>query len=65
MIAGVAKAYNLTPDYVLYKMSYTNTILYSAVLPSYDSKEKEPKKEKVIDADDPKNRDLVRKELYG
>jgi hypothetical protein len=59
MIAGVAKAYNLKPAYVLYEMSYANAALYSAVLPSYDDKEEE------IDADDPTNAELIRRQLYG
>jgi len=59
----VAKGYNLTPDYVLYKMSYANTILYGSVLLSSDEV-KEPAK-KLINADDPANRDEIRKELFG
>lgn len=59
-MAGVAKGYTLTPDYVLYEMSHANTILYSSVLPSYDDiKEKDR-----INADDPKNRERVKKTLY-
>ena len=45
-------------------MSYANTIMYSAVIPSSDD-ETGKKKEKAINADDPKNRDEIRKELYG
>jgi hypothetical protein len=60
----VAKGYNLTPDYVLYKMSYANTILYGSVLLSGDEETKKSG-EKLINADDPKNRDEIRKELYG
>lgn len=63
MIAGVAKGYNLTPGYVLRQMSYTNMIMYSSVLPSYDEATSEAK-EKTINADDPKNRNAIRKELY-
>jgi len=44
-------------------MSYANAILYGSVLLS-SGEEKEPTK-KPIDADDPKNRDEIRKELYG
>ncbi|MEL7586663.1 MAG: hypothetical protein AAGU19_08100 [Prolixibacteraceae bacterium] len=65
MIAGVAKGYNLTPDYVLYKMSYANVIMYSAVLPSYDDEKESKEDEEVINADDPKNRDKVRQILFG
>lgn len=59
----MAKGYNLTPDYVLYKMSYANTILYGSVLLSSDEV-KGPGK-KVINADDPANKDEIRKELFG
>ena len=52
-------------DYVLFDMSYANVIMYSAVLPSYDAKKKKDGKnrepQKVIKADDPANRDEVRK----
>ena len=67
MIAGVAKAYTLPFDYVLYDMSYVNVIMYSSVLPSYKGKGKEDGKkgggepQKVIKADDPANRDEVRR----
>ena len=61
----MAKGYTLTPDYVLYEMSYANTILYSSVLPSYDDQKTGETDNKTINADDPKNRDEVRKELYG
>lgn len=47
-------------------MSYANLILYGAVLPSYESETKNKKKadeepQHIIKADDPKNRDEVRK----
>jgi len=46
-------------------MSYANTIMYSSVLPSYDDeKEADTDKQKVINADDPANRNAIRKELY-
>jgi len=46
-------------------MSYANTIMYSAVLPSFDDVKKADTKEKVINADDPKNQQAIKKELYG
>lgn len=62
----MVKAYNLSPDYVLYDMSYANVLLYGAVLPSYDNeKTEEGKSEEVIKADDPANRDKVRNILFG
>lgn len=63
MVAGVAKSFNLTPDYVLHRISYANAVLYGAVLPSYKSSK--DNKEPVIDADDPRNREAVKKELFG
>ena len=61
----MAKSYpQLTFDYILYKMSYVNLIMYSSVLPSYDNN-KEEKKEKAINGDDPANRDAIRKTLFG
>ena len=65
-MAGIAKAYALTPDYVLYEMSYANVIMYSAVLPSYntkDDKEHKREKQKVINASDPNNREQIRQFL--
>lgn len=51
---------------MLYEMSWINVMMYNAVIPSYrSSKDKEKKKEKVIKADDPANRDLVRQILFG
>lgn len=58
------KAYSLPIDYVLYDISYVNMMMYISVLPSYDSdkgKDKKAKKDKVIKADDPKNKAEVRK----
>ena len=63
LVASVAKSYNLTPDYVLYEMSFANVSLYSSVLPSYD--DVATKKEEIINADDPKNKDLVHNALFG
>lgn len=61
-MAGVSKAFSLPFDYVLYDMSYANVIMYSAVLPSYNSKMKDGKSnQKVIKADDPRNKEEVRK----
>ncbi len=63
MIAGIAKSYCLTPDYVLYEMSYVNVLMYGAVLPSYKSNKKEKLKENnhhVVKADDPRNKDILK-----
>lgn len=63
-MAGVSKAFSLPFDYVLYDMSYANVIMYSAVLPSYNTKKKDGaghSNQKVIKADDPNNKEEVRK----
>lgn len=47
---------------MLYELSYENLLMYSAVLPSYDSGEKGngvEKKPGTFKADDPKNRDKL------
>lgn len=62
-MAGVVKAFNLPIDYVLYDLSYVNVIMYSATLPSYESKRGKnspDKKQEVVKADDPRNRERVR-----
>jgi hypothetical protein len=47
-------------------MSYANMTMYNSVLPSYDSKKSEGDgREEVIKADDPRNKDRVRKALFG
>lgn len=70
-MAGTAKAFNLPFDYVLYNMSYANTLLYGAALPTYIPK-KDRKKTgdpkyngtaygaEHIRADDPRNADKMR-----
>lgn len=69
-MAGVAKAYNLSFEYVLYELSYKNLIMFSAVLPSYDFDSKDDKKAKEVetfDAGDPANIELIKafSETYG
>lgn len=55
----MSKAYQLAPDYILYKMSYANMALYSAVIPSYESKVKKDKGtngyDESTDANNPDN----------
>ena len=48
-------------------MSYQNLIMYGSVLPSYNSKDDkgDKKGKKVINADDPANKEQIRKILYG
>lgn len=51
-------------DYVLYDMSYANTVMYGAVLPSYKhGRKKGGGKGEPVRADDPKNRDKVKQLL--
>ena len=63
MIAGFVKTFGVTFDYALYNISYTNLIMYSATIPSYDSGER--KKQDIVKADDPKNKDKVHSIIEG
>lgn len=58
------KAFNLPPEYVLYDLSYANILLYCAVLPSYDTDREKSKDSDTIRADDPENKEKVRKILF-
>jgi hypothetical protein len=64
-VAGWDKTYGNTRGDALYDVSYANLMLYNAVLPSYNSPKEEKKKDKVINASDPKNRDLVHSIMFG
>ena len=61
----MAKAYNLTFDYILYKMSFANVRLYNAVLPSFSAK-KDGKKDPgiILNGDDPNNQDAVNNAIF-
>lgn len=67
IIASVAKSYNLTFDYVLDNMTMANMTMYSAVLPNYsyngNKSSKSDENEDIINADDPKNKEMVNKIL--
>ena len=53
-MAGIAKAYNLSFEYVLYDLSYENLLLYSAVLPTYDLDDaKDGGENETLNGDDP------------
>ena len=53
-MAGIAKAYNLSFEYVLYDLSYENLLLYSAVLPTYDLDDaKDGGESEMLNGDDP------------
>jgi hypothetical protein len=51
----------MTFDYILYDLSYANLVLYSSVLPSYDDEKED---DEIINADDPRNKEKIRKLLY-
>ncbi|MDR0619182.1 MAG: hypothetical protein LBG17_04720 [Bacteroidales bacterium] len=45
-------------------MSYSNIIMYSSVLPSYDSdSDNDKKNNEIIDADDPANKEKIKRLL--
>lgn len=52
----MSKSYRLTPDYILWEMSFANVTMYNAILPSYGDP-KEPT-EKEVDFED------LEKELF-
>jgi hypothetical protein len=53
----MCKAFGLTPDYVLHKISYANLTLLSATLPDYsDNKETaDAKTPNTVNGDDPQS----------
>lgn len=64
----MAKGYGLSIKYVLYDMSYANMIMYSAVIPSYNSEKgnsssNDSKTQETIKADDPRNKARIRQIL--
>jgi len=59
LVAGMAKNFpQLTFNAILFELSYANLVLYSAVLPTYEEDNGD------IDADDPRNKELIRSMLY-
>jgi hypothetical protein len=59
LVAGVAKNFpQLKFNEILFDLSYSNLVLYSAVLPTYEDDNGD------IDADDPRNKHLIRSMLY-
>jgi len=56
MISAFCQTYHCTFDYALNEIIYSNFILYGAVIPKYNEK-----KDDEIDADDPKNQQLISK----
>lgn len=53
MILSWAKNLNVTPDYVLYEMTYENLIMYSAATPQFDDEKDEW--DDSLDANNPDN----------
>lgn len=53
----MAKAFNLSIDYVLYDMTYANMLLYSASLPTFKKPEDQngtgKSDDRIINGDDP------------
>lgn len=37
MVLGVCKNIGVTPDYILYEMTYENVLMYSHATPTYES----------------------------
>ena len=62
-IVGSFSKYYKQPINEVLKMSYQNLIMYNAVIPSFSGDSKGDGR--VINADDPKNRKLIEKELFG
>lgn len=60
----MAKAYNLTFDYILYEMSFANVRLYNAVLPSYSTQKDNKDSDKILNGDDPRNKDAVNNAIF-
>lgn len=60
----MAKAYNLTFDYILYKMSFANVRLYNAVLPSFSAKKMVKRYWHYSNGDDPNNQDAVNNAIF-
>ncbi len=50
MILSAVKGLGLTPDYVLYEMSYANLLLYSAAFPVDEDTKESDKKKPLFDA---------------
>ena len=56
MIIGWSKAMNVSPDYILYEISYENLLLYSAATPLYDDeKDEDDGWDESLDANNPDN----------
>jgi len=62
------KSFGVTFDFVLYELSYANLVLYSAVLPTYNS-DKEGKKgksgDRFYDCDNKEDAEKARRYLLG
>lgn len=54
MIYSWAKSLGVTPEHVLFEMSYKNLLLYGAAIPQYDDEE-EKEWDPKLDANNPDN----------
>lgn len=61
----MVKAFGCTIEEALHDISYTNLVMYNSILPSYESKRADNKDGEVINASDPKNREKVRRIMFG
>ena len=55
----MCKAFGLTPDYVLHRISYANLTMMSATLPDYSSTESDSKQQ-TINGDSPQSWDNIK-----
>lgn len=62
MIAGVCKAFGVTPDYALHRLSFANLTMLCATLPDSGATDKKTNKD-TINGDDPQNKHKIRKLL--
>lgn len=62
LVASMSRTYHITPEYILYELSYSNLILYNAVIPTYKSKTDGDGKQsqEVIKMDDPANKEKIK-----
>lgn len=64
VVAGFVKSYGVTFDYVLYRLSYANLMLYNSVLPVYNS-DKKSDSDKVYNCDNKEEAEKARRFLLG
>ena len=60
----MVKAFGCSIDFALHELSFVNIMMYNAILPSVDTGDKKDV-EKVINASDPRNKELTRRIMFG